>query len=164
MPRRLQALTWTPEFNVALFAFLLNLPWELWQVPLFDRMAAAPHWEAVKTCSRAAAGDAVIALLAYWAVALVVRHRGWVVLPTASRVLGFTACGLVMTIAIERLALGGLWMQDWSYSPLMPVVPGLGVGLSPLVQWLALPPLLIWLVRRQLTSTIARQCGPSHGR
>jgi hypothetical protein len=31
MPRRLQALTWTPEFNVALFAFLLNLPWELWQ-------------------------------------------------------------------------------------------------------------------------------------
>ena len=38
MPRRLQSLTWTPEFNVALFAFLLNLPWELWQVPLFEHM------------------------------------------------------------------------------------------------------------------------------
>ena len=156
MARRLQALTWTPEFNIALFAFLLNLPWEIWQVPLFNRMAAAPHWEAVKTCSRAAAGDAVIALIAYWAVALVVRHRDWVVRPKASTGLGFTAGGLALTIAIERLALGGLWVQHWTYSPLMPVVPGLGVGLSPLVQWLVLPPLLIWLVRRQLASTIAR--------
>ena len=156
MLRRLQALTRTPEFNVALFAMLLNLPWELWQVPLFDRMPVSPHWEAVRTCSRAAAGDAVIAVLAYWSVALVVRHRGWVVVPTTSRELAFTACGLAVTVAIERLALGGLWMQDWSYSPLMPVVPGLGVGLSPLVQWLVLPPLLIWLVRRQLTSTLSR--------
>lgn len=156
MPRRLQALTWTPEFNVALFAFLLNLPWELWQVPLFEHMPLAPHWEAVKICSKAAAGDAVIALVAYWAVALVVRHRGWVVVPTASRVLGFTSCGLAITVAIERLALAGQWMQGWLYSPLMPVVPGLGVGLSPLIQWLVLPPLLIWMVRRQLTSTITR--------
>ena len=156
MLKRLQELTWTPEFNVALFAFLLNLPWELWQVPMFDRMAAAPHWEAVKTCSRAAAGDAVIAVVAYWAVALVVRHRGWVVVPTLSRLLGFTVCGLAITIAIERLALDGLWMQGWSYSSLMPVVPGLGVGLSPLVQWPILPPLLIWLVRRRLRSSIPR--------
>lgn len=110
----------------------------------------------MKTCSRAAAGDAVIALVAYWAVALVVRQRSWVIVPTASRVLGFTACGLAITIAIERLALGGLWMQGWSYAPLMPVVPGLGVGLSPLIQWLVLPLLLVWLVQRQLTSTLSR--------
>lgn len=156
MLKRLQAFTWTPEFNVALFAFLLNLPWELWQVPLFDRMRTAPHWEAVKTCSRAAAGDAVIALLAYWAVALVVRNRAWVVSPSASEVFGFAAFGVVITAVIERLALDGLWIQGWSYSPLMPVVPGIGVGLSPLIQWLALPPLVIWLVRRQLTSSLPR--------
>jgi hypothetical protein len=153
--KRLQALTWTPEFNVALVAFLLNLPWELWQVPLFDRMPVSPHWEAVKTCSRAAAGDAVIALVACWAVALVVRNRAWVVSPTASEVLGFAACGVLMTAAIERLALSGRWVQSWSYSPLMPVVPGIDVGLSPLVQWLVLPPLVVWLVRRQLSSPVA---------
>lgn len=89
-------------------------------------------------------------------MALVVHLRGWVVVPTASRGLAFTVCGLVITVAIERLALAGLWMQGWSYSPLMPVVPGLGVGLSPRVQWLVLPPLLIGLVRRQLTSTLSR--------
>lgn len=156
MLRRLQALTWTPEFNVALFAFLLNLPWELWQVPLFERMALAPHWEAVKTCSKAAVGDAAITLVAYWLVALAASNRAWVVSPSASAMLGFAACGVVITAVIERLALGGLWIQGWSYSPLMPVVPGLGVGLSPLVQWLALPPLVIWLVRRQLTSSMNR--------
>ncbi len=157
MPRRLQVLTCTPEFNVALFAFLLNLPWELWQVPLFDWMPMAPHWEAVKSCSRAAAGDAAIALMAYWAVALVVRNRAWVVAPNASQTLAFAGCGVVTTALIERLALGGLWLQDWSYSPLMPLVPGLGIGLSPLIQWLVLPPLVIWLVRRQLTSTLVRR-------
>lgn len=156
MLKRLQALTWTPEFNVALFAFLLNLPWELWQVPLFERMPVAPHWDAVKICSRAAAGDAVIALVAYWAVALVVRNRAWVISPTVSETLGCTACGVAITAVIERLALGGLWVQGWSYSPLMPVVPGIGVGLSPLIQWLALPPLVIWLVRRQLSLLLPR--------
>jgi hypothetical protein len=156
MLKRLQALTWTPEFNVALFAFLLNLPWELWQVPLFERMPVAPHWDAVQICSRAAAGDAVIALVAYWAVALVLRTRAWVISPTVSETLGFTACGVAITAVIERLALGGLWVQGWTYSPLMPVVPGMGVGLSPLIQWLALPPLVIWLVRRQLSLLLPR--------
>jgi hypothetical protein len=111
MLRRLLTLTWTPEFNVVLFAFLLNLPWELWQVPLFERMAVAPHWEAVKACSRAAAGDSAIALVAYWLVALFVRHRAWVVTPTASAMLGFSACGVVITSMTERLALSGHWVQ-----------------------------------------------------
>ena len=110
-------------------------------------MAAAPHQESVKTCSRAAAGDATTALAASWAVALAVCCHRWVVVPTPSRVLGFTVCDLAITIAIERLALGELWMQDWSCSPVMQVGPGLGVGLSPLVQWLVMPPLLIWLLR-----------------
>jgi hypothetical protein len=154
--KRLQALTWTPEFNVALFAFLLNLPWELWQAPLFEGMAAAPHWDAVKVCSRAAVGDAVIALVAYIAVALVLRNRAWAASPTTPGTVRFTACGLVITAVIERLALDGVWIQGWSYSPLMPVVPGIGVGLSPLVQWFVLPPAVAWLVRRQLTSATQR--------
>jgi len=33
----------------------------------------------------------------------------------------------------------------------MPVIPLLGVGLSPLLQWVVLPPIVVWFVRRQLT-------------
>lgn len=155
--KRLQALTWTPEFNVALFALLLNYPWEFLQVPLYERMPQAPHWEAIKACSRAAAGDAVIALAAYWAVAVWLRSRDWVLKPTLAATLAFMGLGVLITTALERLAVAGLWVERWSYSALMPVVPGLGVGLSPMMQWLVLPPLVLWLVRRQLASRPLRR-------
>ena len=150
-------MTWTPEFNVLLFALLLNYPWEFLQVPLFKQMPQAPHWDAVKACSRAAAGDAVIALAAYGFVALLRQDRNWVVRGTRAATLSFTVFGVLITVAIERLALSGLWVERWAYSSLMPVVPGLGVGLSPLMQWLVLPPLVLWLVRRQLASTPLRR-------
>jgi len=150
--RRLKDLTWCPEFNVALFALLLNYPWEFLQVPLFEGMSQAPHWHAVQSCSRAAVGDAVIALLAFEAVSLIAGTRAWIMRPPAPLVLGFIACGVFTTVVIERLALAGLWMERWSYSTLMPIVPILEVGLVPLAQWVVLPPLILWLVRRQLTS------------
>ena len=37
----------------------------------------------------------------------------------------------------------------------MPVIPGIGVGLSPLLQWIILPLLLVWFVRRQLAGAQA---------
>lgn len=147
---RLRALTWTPEFNVVLFALLLNFPWEFLQVPLFDGMPQARHWDAVKACARAAVGDAAIALAAFGVVAFAERSRAWVMQPRWRSALTFTGFGVFVTAVIERLALSGLWVERWEYSSLMPVVPGLGVGLSPLMQWLLLPPLLLWLVRRQL--------------
>jgi hypothetical protein len=32
----------------------------------------------------------------------------------------------------------------------MPIVPWIRVGLLPALQWLLLPPLVLWFVRRQL--------------
>jgi hypothetical protein len=139
----------TPETNVALFAFLLNLPWEFAQVPLFAGMPTAQHWTAVLACGRATLGDVVVALVAFWAVALVAGGRGWAVAPTRGRVAGFVAVGVLITIVMERLATGPL--GRWAYADAMPVVPVLEVGLSPLVQWIVLPPLIVWFVRRHLT-------------
>ena len=97
-----------PETNVALFAFLLNLPWELAQVPLYAGMPTARHWTAVLACSRATLGDVVIALAAFWMVAVVVGARNWVPAPTRGRVAGFVVAGVVITIVMERLATGPL--------------------------------------------------------
>jgi hypothetical protein len=55
-------LAGTPEFNVMIFSFLLNLAWEVWQVPFFRGMADEPHWLGVKACTQATFGDAGIAL------------------------------------------------------------------------------------------------------
>ncbi|WP_188904326.1 hypothetical protein [Caldovatus sediminis] len=134
---------------MALFAFLLNYPWEFLQAPLFRGMAAAPHWEGVVLCTRAALGDAVLAVVAFWGVAAVAGTRRWILHPSALQVVGFVGVGLVITLALERLATGPLGL--WEYAEAMPVLPLLGAGLAPALQWILLPPLVAWFVRRQLT-------------
>ena len=148
--KNFEALTRLPELNVVVFALLLNFPWEFLQVPLFEQMPYAAHWEAIKTCSRATLGDAAIMLAAYWVVAAARGHRSWIARPDTTGVVLFATIGLLATAIIERLALAGLWIDSWSYSAAMPVVPGIGVGLSPLLQWVVLPPLVVWFVKRQI--------------
>ncbi|WP_205527550.1 hypothetical protein [Halomonas sp. JS92-SW72] len=44
----------------------------------------------------------------------------------------------------------------------MPTLPLLGTGLAPLLQWLLLPPLIVWLARRQLLGvTYLQQVDPA---
>jgi hypothetical protein len=147
--KRLAAVTWLPEFNVAVFALLLNYPWEFLQAPVFDRMADASHWQATIACSLATVGDAVIMLVAYWVVSAYYGDRGWIIVPRTAQIALFVAVGATVTVAIERLVLEGQWIHEWRYSPSMPVLPGIGVGLSPVLQWLLLPPLVIWFARHQ---------------
>ena len=137
--RRSGVMNW-PETNVALFAFLLNLPWELWQIPLFKNMPSLAHWDGVILCTRAAAGDASIALLAFWLVAAVARSRDWMRQPSGVTLATFVAIGLVVTIMLEYWAtqIGG----RWEYADAMPRLPLLGTGLAPLLQWLLIPPLV----------------------
>jgi len=147
--RRLRGITETPELNVAIFALLLNYPWEFLQVPFFRGMEDARHWDAVLFCSRAAVGDGAIAVIAFWIVAGAAGSRRWILRSTGRHVLGFVASGLVITIALEWLATERL--GRWQYAEVMPVLPLLGTGLLPLLQWIVLPPLVVWFVRRQLT-------------
>lgn len=147
-PGRLKRGLATPEFNVALFAFLLNYPWEFLQVPFFAEMSTMSHWEAVRFCTRATLGDVPIALVAYWVVAALRRRRDWLRCPDVKAIAGFVAVGIVVTIGLEWHATE--LQQRWQYAEGMPTLPLLGTGLAPLLQWLVLPPLIVWLARRQL--------------
>ena len=138
-----------PEFNVVIFAYMLNFLWEFWQVPFFGDMATAAHWEAIKFCTRATAGDVGIMLVAFWIVSIAVKSRTWVRNPGPRNVVGFVSVGVVITIFFEWLATNVL--DRWVYAESMPTLPILGTGLIPLVQWVLIPPLVLWFVRRQLT-------------
>jgi len=148
--RRWLAFTELPEFNVAVFALLLNYPWEFSQVPLFAGMADAPHWDAIRICAIATLGDIVIMLIAYWLVAVIARSRFWFAAPTAAQLMMFVAvrrsdhrthrASCAARMVVQQLGL---------LAALMPVIPGIGVGLSPLAQWVVLPLLTAWFVRRQ---------------
>ena len=158
--RAVRAVTDTPEFNVATFALLLNFAWEILQAPLYAGMADMPHAQVTKACLQATGGDAVIMLLAHGGVAVAARSRLWIVAAKRWQLALFIALGLFITAAIEWLATHGYWIAKWSYLPTMPVVPGAGIGLAPLLQWVVLPLLTVWFVRRQLAhlpETVAQQ-------
>ena len=137
-----------PEINVALFAFLLNFVWEFWQVPFFQGMPTAPHWEAIKFCTRATVGDAAIALVAFWAVAAT-HSRNWILHPSTRAIVSFTSVGLAITVVAEWVFTEVF--ERWAYAASMPILPVLGTGVTPVLQWILLPPLIVWFVHRQLT-------------
>lgn len=148
--RAVGGLTGSPEFNVAIFALLLNFAWEILQAPLYANMTDMSHARATMACLQASFGDMVIMLLAYGAVAAGARSRRWAVSASGWQLAWFVAIGLAITAGIEWLATRGHWIQTWSYLPAMPLLPGTGIGLVPLLQWALLPPLTVWFVRRQL--------------
>jgi len=138
-----------PELNISIFAFLLNFVWEIFQMRFFLGMEESRHSDAVLVCTQATLGDVGIALLAFWVVAWFSgRERGWMLRPSRNQVLGFAALGIIVTIAFEILATR-VWGR-WAYSEVMPMIPILGVGLVPILQWAILPPLIVWFVQRQL--------------
>ena len=145
----LVALRDAPETNLVLFGFLMSFPWEMLQAPLYVGMAEAPHWSATLNCLVATLGDCVLFLVAFGMTAAIFRNRHWIRTATFLQVFWFTAIGLTVTVLIEGAAVRGIgW--NWQYSALMLRLPLLGTGLSPVLQWMILPPLVIRLVRRQL--------------
>ena len=106
------------------------------------------HWTAVTICSWAAVGDGLLAVFAFWVVAGL-RARTWMERPERASVAVFTLTGLTVTVAAEWLATE-VW-HWWSYAPHMITVPVLGIGLTPALQWILLPPLVVGIVHRQLS-------------
>ena len=147
---RLRDAADSPEVNVVGFASVLNFAWEILQAPLFAGMASAPHALAIKGCAQATLGDMVIMLFAHSTVAFVAQNRRWLLAPSGRQIVGFIGIGLTVTTVIEWLATSGHWVQRWTYAPAMPVLPIVGIGVAPLLQWLLVPLLVLWLVRRQL--------------
>ncbi len=142
-----------PELVLALFAFLLHFAWELVQVPLYADMATAAHADATLVCLKATLGDVAMALVAYWGAAVWMRDRRWLFGPTPAALAIYLLIGLLLTVVFELLATGPL--ERWRYGAAMPVVPGLGVGLSPLMQWVLIPPFALWLARRHMAGAAA---------
>jgi len=147
-----------PEWNVAIFSFLLNFVWEVQQMPFFQVSPESSYLNLIRNCTLATVGDVGISLVAFWTVATISRSRQWFRQPRRSQIIGFILVGLVITVIFEALATGAL--NRWEYAPLMPTLPFWGTGLLPFLQWVLLPPIILWFLKRQLSSV--RQEGSKH--
>jgi len=137
-----------PELNIAFFAFLLNFSWEVLQTPFFVDISDSIN-TVVWFRFHCTLGDVLICLGSYWLTALIFRNRRWFLNPTAKSISLFIAFGVAYTVfsEIKNVAIRKLW----AYSELMPVIPHLHVGLVPIFQWIILPPIVIFITKRQLS-------------
>ena len=97
-------------------------------------------------CTQATVGDVIMTLLAYAVAARVTRRRLWLAALRPVGLAAFLGAGLAMTLGLEWWNVSV--KHSWAYSADMPSVAG--IGLSPIVQWIVLPPLILWLARRHL--------------
>ncbi|MFK5980390.1 MAG: hypothetical protein QM488_16040 [Rhizobiaceae bacterium] len=139
------------EFNLVVFSFLLHFIWEFVQAPTYAGMIELNHWDGIKLCMSATFGDVGFALTAYWLTSAIARSRSWVLHPSLNNLLIFLSVGIALTIGFEYYYTN--ISLRWTYSELMPLVPPIGTGLSPLLQWIIIPVLVLWFTRRQLPQT-----------
>ena len=131
-----------------MFSFLLHFVWEYLQAPTYAGMVELSHWKGIKLCTSATFGDVGFALTAFWTASLFAKSRAWVLAPSPKDIVFFVGVGIVLTVAFEYYYTN--ISLRWTYSDLMPLVPPFGTGLSPLLQWVITPLLVLWFTRRQI--------------
>lgn len=132
---------------VVLAAYALHFAWEMAHASLFATMRDLPFWQATAWCLRAALWDVLISAVAYAVASLMARTIHWVQHPWMLHLAIYLGVGLAITVAIERWALAA---GRWRYAEAMPTV--LGIGLSPLLQWVVVPLLTVAVMRMVLRS------------
>lgn len=142
-----------PAIRIALYALGVNFVWEMLQAPLFVGMREMPRWDATAICLQAAAGDAVMIVIAFTVVAMGARDRTWLLRPHFGRLGAFAFLAASQGLALEWVSLR---LERWSYGPAMPVEPLSGLGLAPMLQWLIVPLAILWAVRLRLRVSPAR--------
>ena len=123
----------------------LNLLWEIAQLPLYTLWDEGPPSLIAYAVAHCTLGDVLIGTLALLVALIATQARAvetwrWrlVALFLVIPAVGYTA----LSEWINTVARG-----SWAYSALMPVVNlgGFEIGLSPLAQWLVIPPVALWL-------------------
>jgi hypothetical protein len=125
-------------------ALVLNLTWEIAHIRLYTLWAQADLNTIVWSLVHCSLGDAVIALVMFVLGGLLLRKYDW----PHSRPLAGGA--IVVVGAIAYTAWSEFYnvyrAENWAYTAGMPLI--FGIGGSPLMQWLFLPPLIVAAYRK----------------
>lgn len=123
----------------------LNLVWEIAQLPLYALWYEAPLSRIAIAVAHCTAGDALIGTSAL-ALALVVTRAADPVHWNWARIVALTGIGAVAYTVLSEW-MNVVLLQNWAYAASMPILDlgGFRIGLSPILQWVLLPPLALAL-------------------
>ena len=125
-------------------AFVLNLMWEIAHVRLYTIWQEADGLRVAWSVFHCSLGDAVIALAMFALAGIVLWRADW---PVSRPWAG----GAIFVIGAMAYTVWSEWHNvyrtgSWGYAAGMPLI--FGIGLSPLLQWLILPPLMVVAYRK----------------
>ena len=132
---------WLTAFRLYLgTTAVLHLVWEILQLPLYTIWRTGTAREISFAVLHCTAGDLMIASLALLVSLILAGNSAW----PAERFLPVmvTTLGIGVGYTIYSEWLNTVVRKTWAYSDLMPIVPWIGTGLSPLLQWLIVPALV----------------------
>lgn len=125
---------------------VLHLGWEILQLPLYTLWRTGSRADMAFAVFHCSAGDVMIAALALLAALLILGRSTWPAQHESPVIAAAVAIGAVYTVYSEWL--NTVVRKSWAYADAMPLLPGIGTGLAPLLQWLLVPPLAYWVARK----------------
>jgi hypothetical protein len=127
----------------ACVAFALHLVWEIVHLPLYGLWRDDNSGRIAIYVLHCTVGNVSIATSVFLGTVVVLRRLDWPLqTPWLGGLLMVTA-GLVYTVFSEWYNV--YQIGAWSYAATMPLVGG--IGLSPLLQWLVVPSLMVMAMR-----------------
>lgn len=129
-----------------IFVAIASFAWEIIQLPLYTIWAEATAPELAFAVLHCTGGDLLIAVSSIVLALAVAGNRAW---PER----GFTRVAGLATAFSASYTVFSEWLnivvrKGWTYSELMPVIPVIDTGLSPLAQWIVVPLAGFWWARR----------------
>lgn len=124
-----------------------NFLWEFAQMPLYVVWQTGSVREIIYNGLHCTLGDVVITAAALAAAITFAGGQSW---PSGGRLRVATAA-IVASLAYTAFSewLNVYVRQSWAYSELMPIVPGTGIGLSPMLQWILVPTTAFYVAGRR---------------
>ncbi len=143
----MRAILKNPIPNFIFFSYVLNATWEWTQSPFFIDATADLNtiiWYRIH-CTL---GDTLILMIGFAFISAYRRGLRWAYLPKAKDYLVLVLFGVLYTFLSEYL---NVYMRHtWAYSRYMPLLPLIPVGIIPLLQWIILPPVIVFITMRQI--------------
>jgi hypothetical protein len=129
---------WLPALRQYIaFIAVANLVWEFAHMPLYTLWERGSAGEIVFAAVHCTGGDILIALCAVMLALFLVGTPAWPTVRTGRVVVLTVALGLGYTLFSEWLNIEV--RKAWACRDLMPVIPVIDAGLSPVLQWIIIP-------------------------
>ena len=138
---------------------VLNLVWEVLQLPFYTLWNTGTAGEIAYAVIHCTGGDVLIGVYVALISTSVVRSGLFQVRGGWQFLMLFIPLALAYTVFSEWLNVSVV--KSWTYSDVMPLIPPLGTGLTPILQWVIVP-LLTWAsadqaIRQLLSASRTRQ-------